>query len=306
MTNRRPSLFWPIIFIGVGAILLLTNLGVITGNPWSIIWRFWPVLLIVIGLDILFGHRTATGSIVSAVLALLLVGGVLWILIAKPSLPGIDLNLSGNLQTKQISSPLNDVTAANVSIGFTTGSNRLYALSDSSNLIEGDIRYYGTLNFSASGSGSQSNVQLSSSSVPFVFPFGEDSQEHWDIGLNPQVTYNLDLNMGVGQSTIDLSKLKLSGGKVDIGVGQVDLQLPASGSFTFSINGGVGQLRLHVPGNIGLQVDLNAGLGSFNSGSRLHSRGGNLYETDNFSSADSQITLRINGGVGSIDVIDGE
>ena len=34
-SQRGVRLFWPIILIGVGAILLLSNLGVIHGNPWN-------------------------------------------------------------------------------------------------------------------------------------------------------------------------------------------------------------------------------------------------------------------------------
>ncbi|MFN8595566.1 MAG: DUF5668 domain-containing protein [Anaerolineae bacterium] len=51
-TNPR---FWPIVLIGAGVIFLPNNLGVIQGNPWSVIWRLWPVLLIALGLEILIG-----------------------------------------------------------------------------------------------------------------------------------------------------------------------------------------------------------------------------------------------------------
>jgi hypothetical protein len=112
--------------------------------------------------------------------------------------------------------------------------------------------------------------------------------------------------MGVGQSTVDLSKLTLSGGRINMGVGEVDLRLPASSSFRMTINGGVGKLSLHVPSRIGLHVEVDSGLGSFNPSPRLRSIGRDVYETDSFSSADHQVTLIIHAGVGSIDVFDGE
>ena len=302
MTYRRPSLFWPIIFIGVGVIFLLSNLNIIQGNPWPTILRLWPVLLIMIGLDIIFGRRSAVGSIISTVLALVVVGGIVLLLIGGVTFGNADL------QTKQVSSPLGDIRSANVSIDFSTGENQLYALSDSSNLIEGDIRYYGTLNFLSTGSGNQASVQLSSSDAWFQAPFllGDGSQQRWNIGLNPQATYDVDLNMGVGHSTVDLSKLTLSGGQIDMGVGEVDLRLPTSSSFRMTINGGVGKLNLHVPGRIGLHVEVDKGLGSFNTSPRLRSIGRDVYETDGFSSAAHQVTLILHAGVGSLDVFDGE
>ncbi|MFN8595567.1 MAG: hypothetical protein U0559_05225 [Anaerolineae bacterium] len=68
------------------------------------------------------------------------------------------------------------------------------------------------------------------------------------VALNPSVAYELDLNMGVGQSTIDLSKLTVTGGRLDAGVGTTDLMPPAKGRFTLNIDGGVGTIRIHAPG----------------------------------------------------------
>jgi hypothetical protein len=304
MYHRRPSLFWPIILIGVGAILLLSNLNIITGNPWAIVWRLLPVLLIAMGLDILVGHRSGVGSIVGGLLGLAVIGLVLWVLIAKPALPG--LTFSGNLQTQHIQAPLNNAQTAKVSISFATGTNDLKALIDSPNLIEGDLSFYGTIDFTPSTDGSTANIRLSESGGSFGFPFMSDSGEKWSIGLNTKVTYDLDLNMGVGTSTIDLSKLTLTNAKLSVGVGQVEVRLPSTGKFNFKIDGGVGTLKIRLPSRLGVHIDLDSGLGSFNAGSRLRSIGNNVYETDGFSSASDQITLKIDAGVGSINVIDGE
>jgi hypothetical protein len=305
MYRTGPRLFWPIILIGVGVIFLLNNLGVITGSPWEVIWRLWPVLLIALGLEILIGRTGAAGSIVSAVLGLVVVGGVLWVLIARPALPGFNLNFSGELKTTNVEYPLKDVRSASVSIGFTTGTNELSALTDSNKLLEGTIRHYGNLTFDASDSGSQANVRMNSSNVSISMPFG-GSEERWNVALNTGVAYDLNLEMGVGQSTVDLSKLTVTGGRLNAGVGTTDLTLPAKGKFTMSIDGGVGTVRIRLPGKMALRVEVDTGIGSFNPGSRLRALGGDNYETEGFSTAENAITLRIKAGVGTISVIDGE
>lgn len=305
MYRTGPRLFWPIILIGVGVIFLLNNLGVITGSPWEVIWRLWPVLLIALGLEILIGRTGAVGSIVSAVLGLVVVGGVLWILIARPALPGFNLNFSGELKTTNVDYPLKDVRSASVSIGFTTGTNELRALTDSTKLLEGTIRHYGNLTFDASDSGSQASVRMNSSNVSIAMPFG-GSEERWNVALNPGVAYDLNLEMGVGQSTVDLSKLTVTGGQLNAGVGTTDLTLPAKGKFTMSIDGGVGTVKIRLPGKMALRVEVDTGIGSFNPGSRLRALDGGQYETEGFGSADNAITLRIKAGVGTISVIDGE
>jgi len=305
MYRSSPRLFWPIILIGVGVIFLLSNLGVITGNPWSVIWQLWPVLLIALGLEILLARSGATGAVVSAGLGLAVVGGVLWILIARPALPGLRFNAGGELKTTNIEYPLKDIRSANISVSFSTGTNSLRALSDSAALIVGTIEHYGDLTFDASDAGTQANVRLNSSSVSIVAPFG-GSDERWSLALNPAAAYDLNFDMGVGTSTIDLSKLTITGGRINAGVGTTDLTLPAQGRFTLNIDGGVGTVRIRLPSRMALRVEIDTGIGSFSPGARLRPLGGDVYETEGFASADDAITLRIKAGVGSISVIDGE
>jgi len=44
-------MFFPLVIIIVGVIMLLENLGVITGNIWE--W-VWPSLIVILGLSMLF------------------------------------------------------------------------------------------------------------------------------------------------------------------------------------------------------------------------------------------------------------
>jgi hypothetical protein len=301
--QRGIRLFWPIILIGVGSILLLNNLGVIKGNPWTIIFQLWPVLLIALGLEILFGGATGWRAIVSALLGLVLVGGVLWILIAQPPIPG--LNFSSNLQTTNISHPLEGVESARANLSFGAGTNKIYALSDSNNLVEGQLQTYGTPNFSVSTSGDRATITLEPgrSSIPIVIP---TSEEKWNVGLNSSVTYDLNLNVGVGQSNIDLSKLRLSGGELDGGVGTSELYLPGQGNYQLRINGGVGTIRIYAPSNLAVRAQVDGGVGSFNRLPEMQQVRDDVYETPGFSSAEDAVTLIIDGGVGSISMYESE
>jgi uncharacterized membrane protein len=51
------ALFWGLLLIILGALLLLSNLGIITQS----IWDYWPVIFIIIGLKIIihaYGRST--------------------------------------------------------------------------------------------------------------------------------------------------------------------------------------------------------------------------------------------------------
>ena len=85
--RRAPGLFWPVILIGLGVILLLSNLGRLPADPWPLLSRLWPVILIVIGLDILLGRRSVWGGVFSAALALLVIGSVIALLYVAQNYP---------------------------------------------------------------------------------------------------------------------------------------------------------------------------------------------------------------------------
>jgi hypothetical protein len=61
--RRRGSLFFPILLIVAGAVLLLDNLGIITGSAWGTLISLWPVLFIAWGLDSIWRGEGLTGAV---------------------------------------------------------------------------------------------------------------------------------------------------------------------------------------------------------------------------------------------------
>jgi hypothetical protein len=50
------SLIFGFLMVLAGIIFLFNTLGVLPWSVWSIVGRLWPVVLILIGVDIIFGH----------------------------------------------------------------------------------------------------------------------------------------------------------------------------------------------------------------------------------------------------------
>lgn len=50
--RRVGPIFWPILLVAIGVVFMLSNLGLLPFSPWEL-WRLWPLILVVIGLDIL-------------------------------------------------------------------------------------------------------------------------------------------------------------------------------------------------------------------------------------------------------------
>ncbi len=62
--THRTGLFWPLILISIGVLFLLNNLGFIRGDVWDSLVKYWPVILIIIGLDSAYKGEGIVGAVV--------------------------------------------------------------------------------------------------------------------------------------------------------------------------------------------------------------------------------------------------
>ena len=73
--DRRHGYLWPLILIFAGFIFLLNNFGILPWNVWNNLVLFWPLLLILWGLQVIFGRSNAA-RIVVALIALFIFTGI--------------------------------------------------------------------------------------------------------------------------------------------------------------------------------------------------------------------------------------
>ncbi|MDP2953768.1 MAG: DUF5668 domain-containing protein, partial [Chloroflexota bacterium] len=117
-----------LILITLGVLFLLQNLGVLPWGLWGTLWHFWPVILILIGINILWGqHSPWLMLAVTGVVLLGVIGAAVWI-----------QGSQSTAVTTPFSQPLQGVERAEVEIGFGAGELVVTGLpAASSNLVEG-------------------------------------------------------------------------------------------------------------------------------------------------------------------------
>lgn len=300
-SRRRGGFVWPLILITLGVMFLLSNLGMVNWNVWDAIWRLWPVLLVAIGLDILFGRRSAIGALIVVALVVALIGGVIWYVTTQsPVVTGQALTTDRIVQERA------DASSADIQINFGVGQLRLGALKDSGNLIEGTVvRGPGeTVLRDWTVEGGVARFRLHSQGVPFdPWPWGGRGNDRlWNLNLSPSVPMELDISTGVGQSTIDLSELQVTGLKVSSGVGETTVTLPGRGRLSAKVSGGIGKLTVIVPQGMAARIDASAGLGGLNIAPGRFVRQGGDYVSANYATAEDRVDLDVSGGVGEVTV----
>ena len=75
--HRRGSVVGPLVLIFIGAVFLLQNTGVLPGSVWGNLWRLWPLLLVLGGLELLFGHRLQWVALAGVTIIVLALGVML-------------------------------------------------------------------------------------------------------------------------------------------------------------------------------------------------------------------------------------
>lgn len=250
-SHRQRSLFWPVVLIGIGVILLLSNLNIITTANLAALTALWPLLLVALGLEILFGRRS---TLASGLIALLMIGAVIFILIAGPK---VGLNLpTAQVIEEHFSEPIGQAQSAKVLIDTGSDPVSIAALSGSKNLIDANITHVGEMEFTVSGT-TDKNIVLRKRPATTTFQWGFNLTQptRWDISLSPEVPLDLTLEGGSGSTNADLGKLQLDRLAVDVASGSFVVALPESNSaYEADFEGGSGSLRATLPGDSDLTV----------------------------------------------------
>lgn len=124
----------------------------------------------------------------------------------------------------------------------------------------------------------------------------------WDLMLNGDVPMDLKIELGAGESELNLGGLNLTHLDISSGVGDstVDLSGKWQQSTAVAISGGVGSLDLTVPSDIGVRVDVQQGLGNVTVNGLQ--RSGDVFTSEAYGSADVNLDINISAGVGEIDI----
>lgn len=255
---RHRSIFWPIILIGIGVILLLANFNHITTTNLASLSALWPLLLVALGLEILFGRRS---TLVSGLIGLLVVGAFIFILVAGQKL-GLNLPSAQVIQ-ERFSEPIGAATSANVLIDISSDPVTINALSGSTDLFDANVTHFGEMDFNVSGNNEKS-IELrkrpGASALTWTLP---TQPTRWDISLSPDVPLSVNLIGGSGSANADLSQLQIKDLQVDVGSGSFSVTLPKSEqAYGAKFEGGSGSLRVTLPAKTNLTLNVGGGSGS--------------------------------------------
>jgi hypothetical protein len=297
--ERHGGFVGPTILIGLGALLLLSNLGMLQWSVLETVWRLWPILLIAAGLDVLIGRRSAVGSLLSALIVLALIAGGVW-LIATPA--GLGIAAPGREVTGQtISQSLEGARLGEVSIRPAAALLRVAGGAPAGKLVEGAID--APVGESATGESRLANDVMyysveSREARAMVGPPGNGRV--WDLRLSDQAALTLRVGMGAGEANLDLRGLKLSTLEVEVGVGRTTVTFPSVGRVQARVNVAMGEAVIRLPRGTAYRVNAKAALGSSRLPSGENHLGSSTVTSPGFESAQDRMEVDVACAMGSV------
>ncbi|MFZ5822850.1 MAG: LiaF transmembrane domain-containing protein [Bacillota bacterium] len=297
--ERRRSFTGPVILIVIGLVILLNNLGLLGWTIWEILWRFWPVWLIAIGIDMMFGRRGRWGGLLALALVLTMLGGVFYYATSWATIP---ITTATWTEQEEITQPLSGAREARVEIDSKVSQLVIRGGTDADSLLQGAITPIPgeAIAQSFNVGGSTAHYKLSSQFNGATIPFASHPGDgRWNLRLNEQIPMALTIQTGVGRSEIDLSGLIVTDLRITSGVGETTLILPARSDLRARVSTGVGQTTIRIPAGTAARIRVQHGLGGVSVRGDFV-REGNYYVTPDYHAATQRIDLEIDGGVGGI------
>jgi len=299
--RRRPRIVLPLILILVGVLLLLNNFGLLPWSIWGALIHFWPLILVLLGLEIILGRAPTWASAPIAVLTLLAVGG----LIAYGIITGGALQ-GPALVSEEVYQPLNDLTSAQVKLTLGAGNVTLDALPGGKALLAGKVQYPAgspvRQSFEVRGGRGLISLKAGEEAEWFSTWLGGQRME-WDLGLTPSIPLELEVQAGVGETELDLRELQVRSFTLDAGVGRVSVTFPARvEETTATVEAGVGNITLVIPEGVAARISVDTGIGPVHIDQERFPRSDDVYLSPDFEEAQHRLWLSIDGGVGEITV----
>jgi hypothetical protein len=248
---NRGLVFWGVALISAGAVALAIQGGAIDGAAARELWRFWPVILILIGVAII-AARTPFALIVTLITGLV-VGGMAGTLVSGwPD--GLSIGCGGEA-TQLLTDEGTFSGSAEVELDFDCGD--LTVDMADGDRWDVDARYAGT---------SEPRITSNADSLRVVaegggFPGFNESRQAWNVILPRDVQLALEVDANAASSTLNLADGDFGELSVDANAGSVRLDLAGASVAELSVDANAGSVDMSVDDGSSLRgsVEMNAG-----------------------------------------------
>jgi hypothetical protein len=297
---RSRGLLFPLVLIAIGAVVLLSNTGVISSDALLRLGDLWPLLLVILGLQLILNHtlpRQQATLIGVGATVVIVVGAVAYAALAPTTAFG----------TRQASSSesLGGLTAATLDMNYDAATVDIQAGSLGDSLYQTRVDYPSSDNPpTISLDRVTGTLEIRDTSSFALFRLFGSSRRHLVVTLSNRIPWSIQVGGGATNLRLDLRSLQLSKLEVSGGANRLDAQLPSpKGTVVIDVSGGASNLTLRAPGESEWRVAVSGSVSAVTiNGSSSGTLGGEFQrQSPGYNSATDRFDITISGGASRVD-----
>jgi hypothetical protein len=296
---RTRGLLFPLIVIAIGVLVLLANLGVLSSEALQRLGDLWPLLLVILGLQLILNHtlprQQATVAGLAAT-AVIIIGAVAFAVWAPPGQLG-----SHHADSSQA---LGGQSAGTLEVSYATASMDVRTGGLDKAMYQAHIDYPAGENpptISLDQPSGTVTISQNGNISPFRL-FGSN-QRHLSVTLNNRIPWTIRVSGGASNVHLDLRELQLSRLEISGGVSDANVQLGLpKGTEGIQMSGGVSNLSLRLPSKAQWNLSASGGVSNLRINGSGYSSGNEFQkQSSGYTGATDRFDFRLSGGVSNLD-----
>jgi len=266
---KHSGIFWGLIFVVFGGLLLLDNFAILRFSVWKL---FWPMLVILFGVWVLWQSQYGGEA----------------------------------LETESVSIPLEGVGEAQISMNHGAGELRIAGGAAEAELLTGT--FDGGVKQTSTKSGDRLDVTLKIPTQGFPFAiapwlWGPGNRIRWDLEITPNIPISLEVNSGASDARLNLTDTQVTELELHTGASSTEIDLPSQVELTrVKVEAGAASVKLRVPNGVAARVEVDGGLLGVDVDQTRFPKEGKVYQSPDFEAAPYRAEIKVSAGAGSISV----
>ena len=308
--GRRGSFLVGFLLAALGVLLLLTTTGVVSFGIWLELAKYWPVLFLLTGMELVLSGRLL-------LVRVMVVAATLTVVVAVAHLSMPDYDPPEPLRAAYVE-PLDSAERLHLSMAFIGGDVELTSDTAGSHsfarLLSADFeshparvvreRSNGYAEFHLVSSGPflrhSSDDGYTRHESRLSFPIG---RADWKLVVSPSVEVDIEIIAGATGLDLDLRDLNLRRLDIEAGVSDIRVLLPTSAGQTYvDIAAGATNIELMVPDSVAAHIDIASPLGSTWVAPGRFMEIDDVYQSANYSEARNRVRVEIEALIADVAV----
>lgn len=257
------------------------------------IFDLWPLILVIVGINIMFKKEGLNTILWIAFLIILIV----YSFFIKDNI--LERASNGTLKDEIYTEEMRtDIERGRLDLDVGATSFNIGSIDDNFVKIEHD----GAFNYKFNRKESAENVYISNEVTNDIF--NSKSKRNFELGLNKEIPWEIDMDLGAVSGNLNLKDIVAEKVDLDMGAGKIEIILGDKAEFIFmDIDAGASQIILNIPESAGLKLNYDGALNStnFDDLGLIKTEKGK-YVSGNFNAAITKYEIELDMGVGQFTI----